>query len=60
MKPEIKRALFKGFFTGIGIVLYVFMFYGMFLLATYLLKTSLGIYDIEDNIQKIEKRIENM
>jgi len=60
MKPEIKRGLVKGFFTGIGIVLYVFMFYGMFLLATYLLKTSLGIYDIEDNIQKIEKRIENM
>jgi cell division protein FtsL len=60
MKPEIKRGLFKGFFTGIGIVLYVFMFYGMFLLATYLLKTSLGIYDIEDSIQKIEKRIENM
>lgn len=60
MKPEIKRGLVKGFFTGIGIVLYVFMFYGMFLLATYLLKTSLGIYDIEDNIQKIEERIDKM
>ena len=44
MKPKIKRVLFKGFFTGIGIVLYVFMFYGIFLLATYLLKISLGIY----------------
>lgn len=60
MKPEIKRGLVKGFFTGIGVVIYVFMFYAVFLLTTHLLKISLGIYDIESSIKKIEERIDKM
>jgi uncharacterized membrane protein YciS (DUF1049 family) len=50
----------KGFGTVIAVGIYIGLFYGVFLLSTYLLKISLGIYDIEDSIQKIEKRIEDM
>jgi hypothetical protein len=60
MNRETKRI--AGFIVlhTIGVLLYVALFYGTFLITTYLLKMSLGIYDIEDSIQKIEKRIENM
>lgn len=40
------------------IMIYISLFYGTYLLSIYLLKQSLGIYDIENRIEKIELRLE--
>jgi hypothetical protein len=41
-----------------AIMIYVSLFYGTYLLSIYLLRQSLGIYDIENRIEKIEMRLE--
>jgi hypothetical protein len=40
------------------IMIYISLFYGTYLLTIYLLRESLGIYDIEHRLDKIEMRMD--
>jgi hypothetical protein len=48
----------RGFFYVVGIAIYCIFIYGVFLLTTYILKTGLGIYDIERDIKEIREKLE--
>ena len=41
-----------------AIMIYVSLFYGTYLLTLYLLKQSLGIYEIEERLDRIELKLE--
>ena len=42
MKPEMKRVMFKSFFTGMGVVLYAMSLYVLFQFALFIARLFFG------------------
>jgi len=53
----MKKQIAKYIAIVFAIMVYISLFYGTYLASIYLLKVSLGIYDIEERVNLIENEM---